>query len=141
MQTFKTSKCELLFISAPNKQQREKIGTFCTDKDVKCKVVRLGLYGADSAKPFLNFNAKGCVIYNVEIPEGYTLLGPISTITEDVAKGLVDECTTNHYPSTSKWYQSYADRMCHQTAWLALQNIAHHLGMNTNDNIYILKRK
>ena len=121
MKNFKTSKCELLFV--------------LTQKDVNGAKLK-HLYST-----WLQFIVDGVDVEVRRLPQGdWQLLGPLSTISEDLAKELVDECTANHYPSTSKWYMSYADRMCHQTAWLALQNIATHLGMNTNDNIYLLKK-
>jgi hypothetical protein len=134
MTHFKTSKAELILISAPNKEQREKIGTFCKDEDIKCKVVRLGLNGADSAKPYLNFSGRGGVIYNVEIPEGYTLIGKLSEVSEEVAKGLVDG------KSAFRCYHLPKTKLLYRTAIESLTSIATHLGMDTNDNIYILKR-
>lgn len=70
----------------------------------------------------------------------WQLVGKLSGVSEEVARELVDECTANHHSSASKWYKSYTDNMCHQTAILALYNIAHHLGLNLENNIYLLKK-
>ena len=141
MTQFKTSKAELILISAPNKEQREKIGTFCKDEDVKCKVVRLGLNGADSAKPYLNFSGRLGVIYNVEIPEGYTLIGKLSEVSEEVAKGLVDEHVSEWF--TDKfYYKNYIEESkIFDNATASLTSIATHLGMELTDNIYLLGKK
>lgn len=135
MTHFKTQKAELLFVVAPNKEQREKIGTFCKDEDVKCKVVLLGLHGADSLKPFLNFNAKGRVIYNIEIPEGYTLIGKLSEVSEEVAKGLVDEVIDGRYKNYTLLFTIWF-----RNAKASLNSIATNLGMELTDNIYLLKK-
>lgn len=69
----------LIAIPIPNDEKRRYLGNFCSDENVVYQLTRLGLYGKDSAKPFLNFHSKGIcsgVIYNVELEEGeYEIIG------------------------------------------------------------------
>lgn len=110
MTHFKTSKAELLFVVA--------------DKEIN---------GANLQQLYsfwLQLYTGGTVAKTKQLPQGnWQLIGKLSEVSEEVAKGLVDDV-----PNASDYPKTY------QYARHSLDLIATHLGMDTNDNIYILKR-
>lgn len=120
MKHYLTSKAELLFVVLP----KDAYDVHMVE---------------DLGHTFVVFKRPNRPLDNIEIPEGYTLLGSLTTIPEDVAKGLVDGNETGtlfeDYILFRGNLQNYFD-----TALESLTSIATHLGMDTNENIYILKR-
>lgn len=116
MKTFKTSKAELLFVVLLKDAMSVNI--------------------PDYKKAYMKFHALayriGARANFIEIPVGYALISKLSETTEDVAKELVDEQeygVINDLMPTTRW--SYL---------VALNNIAIHLGLNLENNIYLLKK-
>ena len=75
------------------------------------------------------------------LPQGnWQLIGKLSEVSEEVAKGLVDAHVSEWF--TDKfYYKNYIEESkIFDNAIESLNSIATQLGMNTNDNIYILKR-
>jgi hypothetical protein len=58
---------------------------------MKWQISYLGLHGEESIKPFLNFNANGKVVYNLQLSENKDRFEIIST-TKDVIEEKVDLC-------------------------------------------------
>ena len=105
MTHFKTSKAELLFVVLP----KDAMNVCIDDNDI-CFIQK-------------------CITKYIGINKGYTLLGKLSEVSEEVAKGLVDDV-----PNASDYPKTY------QYARHSLDLIATHLGMDTNDNIYLLNK-
>ena len=139
MTNFKTSKAELLFVVLPD-----------TSKDI---VVDMGYIIFDALagkRKWLKFEGisglPGLDYYDyhrggIKLPQGnWQLIGKLSEVSEEVAKGLVDEHVSEWF--TDKfYYKNYIEESkIFDNATASLTSIATHLGMDTNDNIYILKR-
>ena len=105
MTHFKTSKAELLFVVLP----KDAMNVCIDDNDI-CFIQK-------------------CITKYIGINKGYTLLGKLSEVSEEVAKGLVDDV-----PNASDYPKTY------QYARHSLDLIATHLGMELTDNIYLLKK-
>ena len=105
MTHFKTSKAELLFVVLP----KDAMNVCIDDNDI-CFIQK-------------------CITKYIGINKGYTLLGKLSEVSEEVAKGLVDDV-----PNASDYPKTY------QYARHSLDLIATHLGLDTNDNIYLLNK-
>ena len=105
MTNFKTSKANLLFVVLPKDAM-----SVCIDDNDICFIQK-------------------CITKYIGINKGYTLLGKLSEVSEEVAKGLVDDV-----PNASDYPKTY------QYARHSLDLIATHLGMDTNDNIYLLNK-
>lgn len=121
MQTFKTSKCELIFISLP----KDAYDVHMVE---------------DLGHTFVVFKRPNRPLDNIEITEGYTLIGKLSTIPEDVAKGLVGMLMFKSALYSKEESRSIRFSIMCDTYKEHLECIATHLGMNTNDNIYLLKK-
>ena len=105
MTNFKTSKANLLFVVLPKDAM-----SVCIDDNDICFIQK-------------------CITKYIGINKGYTLLGKLSEVSEEVAKGLVDDV-----PNASDYPKTY------QYARHSLDLIATHLGLDTNDNIYLLNK-
>ena len=126
MKEFKTKKANLLFVVLP----KDAMNVCIDDNDI-CFIQK-------------------CITKYIGINKGYTLLGKLSTITEEVAKGLVDEFKepefyTNYVDYVNGGKETKGDGIRSivvgfSEAIPSLTSIAHHLGMELTDNIYILKR-
>lgn len=116
MKTFKTSKAELLFVNLPK-------DAYDADWD--------GI--VDFGSKFMLYKRPNRPLENIKLPHGdWQLVGRFSETTEDVARELVDGQEygfINDSMPTTRW--SYK---------VALNNIATHLGLNLEDNIYLLKK-
>lgn len=142
---FKTSKAELLFVVLPD-----------TSKDI---VVDMGYIIFDALagkRKWLKFEGisglPGLDYYDyhrggIKLPQGnWQLIGKLSTITDKVAKGLVDMVndyfTMNHPPMYRDYitYEIGDDITYYKTAIESLTSIATHLGMELTDNIYLLNK-
>lgn len=128
MTHFKTSKAELLFVVLPD-----------TSKDI---VVDMGYIIFDvlaGKRKWLKFEGisglPGLDYYDyhrggIKLPQGnWQLIGKLSEVSEEVAKGLVDDV-----PNASDYPKTY------QYARHSLDLIATHLGMELTDNIYLLNK-
>ena len=119
MKTFKTSKAELLFLDLPKDAMSVNI--------------------PDYKKAYMKFHALayriGARANFIEIPVGYALISKLSETTENVAKELVDEIFEGRYKNYANdypvWFHYATD---------SLNSIAHHLGLNLENNIYLLKK-
>ena len=105
MTHFKTSKANLLFVVLP----KDAMNVCIDDNDI-CFIQK-------------------CITKYIGINKGYTILGKLSEVSEEVAKWLVDDV-----PNASDYPKTY------QYARHSLDLIATHLGMDTNDNIYLLNK-
>ena len=114
MTNFKTSKANLLFVVLPKDAM-----SVCIDDNDICFIQK-------------------CITKYIGINKGYTLLGKLSEVSEEVAKGLVERCDCEG-PCID--YKDYSKHWSCDTAIESLTSIATHLGMELTDNIYILKRK
>lgn len=123
MTHFKTSKAELLFVALPKEYDKYTIQRYPMSGDW-----------------IMELNSKGLNHWKVNIPRGYTILGKLSTISEEVAKGLVDAHVSQWF--TDKfYYKNYIEESkIFDNATASLTSIATQLGMELTDNIYILKR-
>jgi hypothetical protein len=85
---------DFTFVEIPNDATRRMLGTFCNDKDLQWEIFKQGLYGEDSRESFLNFNANGCVIFNVRLcnnnTDSFEIIGSTKDITEDQAAEIVE---------------------------------------------------
>mgnify|MGYP006322376545 FL=1 len=114
MKEFKTKKANLLFVVLP----KDAMNVCIDDNDI-CFIQK-------------------CITKYIGINKGYTLLGKLSEVSEEVAKGLVERCDCEG-PCID--YKDYSKHWSCDTAIESLTSIATHLGMELTDNIYILKRK
>ena len=137
MQTFKTSKCELLFCVLP-KDVEDVTAIHTKEFDITVLSYRLPNV---IIMPYHFTNIQG----------NWQLLGKISTITEDAAKELVDAYEWEDSPEFGPRYayndyfngietNDYSTKYPFDTSIESLTSIATHLGMDTNDNIYLLKK-
>ena len=116
MKEFKTKKANLLFVVLP----KDAMNVCIDDNDI-CFIQK-------------------CITKYIGINKGYTLLGKLSEVSEEVAKGLVDIVF-----DTPRLYADYSlpigiTFMTVCTAIESLTSIATHLGMELTDNIYLLKK-
>ena len=122
MTNFKTSKAELLFVVA--------------DKEIN---------GANLQQLYsfwLQLYTGGTVAKTKQLPQGnWQLIGKLSEVSEEVAKGLVDEHVSEWF--TDKfYYKNYIEESkIFDNATASLTSIATHLGMELTDNIYLLGKK
>lgn len=123
MKEFKTKKANLLFVVLPKDAM-----SVCIDDNDICFIQK-------------------CITKYIGINKGYTLLGKLSEVSEEVAKGLVENVTVKStFPPTNNGYKyrNYLHdnryKSPFDTAIESLTSIATHLGMELTDNIYILKR-
>lgn len=139
MKEFKTSKAEFGFILI------DKLPNGITDVEynyVKNHNVTVLSYRDPEAViiPFHFRNLKG----------NWQLIGKLSEVSEEVAKGLVDddEIYECYFSGFEKWIDIYKDYNNSEpmpygvvfTATESLTSIATHLGMELTDNIYLLKK-
>ena len=128
MTHFKTSKAELLFVVLPKGAYDVKISQLIGD--------RQKIRTRNESMP---------------LPQGnWQLIGKLSEVSEEVAKGLVESCTIQQIDldmnkigeSETKSLDYSRKYPVHSlpTALESLTSIATHLGMELTDNIYILKR-
>jgi len=123
MTHFKTKKANLLFVVLP----KDAMNVCIDDNDI-CFIQK-------------------CITKYIGINKGYTLLGKLSEVSEEVAKGLVDKLGSfkTKYEKHS-FYRNYMRGvpqpvdMTFTTAIESLTSIATHLGMELTDNIYLLKK-
>jgi len=123
MTHFKTKKANLLFVVLPKDAM-----SVCIDDNDICFIQK-------------------CITKYIGINKGYTLLGKLSEVSEEVAKGLVDKLGSfkTKYEKHS-FYRNYMRGvpqpvdMTFTTAIESLTSIATHLGMELTDNIYLLKK-
>lgn len=126
MTHFKTKKANLLFVVLPKDAM-----SVCIDDNDICFIQK-------------------CITKYIGINKGYTLLGKLSEVSEEVAKGLVDddEIYEYYFSGFEKWIDIYKDYNNSEpmpygvvfTATESLTSIATHLGMELTDNIYLLKK-
>jgi len=126
MTHFKTKKANLLFVVLP----KDAMNVCIDDNDI-CFIQK-------------------CITKYIGINKGYTLLGKLSEVSEEVAKGLVDddEIYEYYFSGFEKWIDIYKDYNNSEpmpygvvfTAIESLTSIATHLGMELTDNIYLLKK-
>lgn len=113
MKEFKTSKANLLFVVLPKDAM-----SVCIDDNDICFIQK-------------------CITKYIGINKGYTLLGKLSEVSEEVAKGLVERCDCEG-PCID--YKDYSKHWSCDTAIESLTSIATQLGMELTDNIYLLKK-
>ena len=112
---FKTSKAELLFVVLPKGAYDVKISQLIGD--------RQKIRTRNESMP---------------LPQGnWQLIGKLSEVSEEVAKGLVERCDCEG-PCID--YKDYSKHWSCDTAIESLTSIATHLGMELTDNIYLLKK-
>ncbi len=126
MTHFKTKKANLLFVVLPKDAM-----SVCIDDNDICFIQK-------------------CITKYIGINKGYTLLGKLSEVSEEVAKGLVDddEIYEYYFSGFEKWIDIYKDYNNSEpmpygvvfTATESLTSIATHLGMELTDNIYLLNK-
>ena len=126
MKEFKTKKANLLFVVLP----KDALSVCIDDNDI-CFIQK-------------------CITKYIGINKGYTLLGKLSEVSEEVAKGLVDEDVLQETdldmlpiapPTYHYWDCTTQHKLGRFTSAIpSLNSIATHLGMELTDNIYILKR-
>lgn len=128
MTHFKTSKAELLFVVLPKGAYDVKISQLIGD--------RQKIRTRNESMP---------------LPQGnWQLIGKLSEVSEEVAKGLVDEDVLQETdldmlpiapPTYHYWDYTTQHKLGRFTSAIpSLNSIATHLGMELTDNIYILKR-
>lgn len=96
-----------VFVEIPDDSQRKKLGTFCNDNDLKWQISYLGLHGEETKKPFLNFNANGGVVCNVELSNNKDDKFEIITTTKDITEEQAESIVYHHVVSGTKYYSNY----------------------------------
>ena len=122
MKKFKTSKAELLFIK-----------TYSEVNTANLQKLR---------SSWIHFFADGITVETNLLPQGnWQLIGKLSEVSEEVAKGVVDEHVSEWF--TDKfYYKNYIEESkIFDNATASLTSIATHLGMELTDNIYLLGKK
>ena len=115
MKEFKTSKAELLFVK-----------TYSEVNTANLQKLR---------SSWIHFFADGITVETNLLPQGnWQLIGKLSEVSEEVAKGLVDG------KSAFRCYHLPKTKLLYRTAIESLTSIATNLGMELTNNIYILKR-
>ena len=116
MKEFKTKKANLLFVVLPKDAM-----SVCIDDNDICFIQK-------------------CITKYIGINKGYTLLGKLSEVSEEVAKGLVDEHVSEWF--TDKfYYKNYIEESkIFDNATDSINSITTHLGMELTDNIYLLNK-
>ena len=115
MTHFKTSKAELLFVVLPKGAYDVKISQLIGD--------RQKIRTRNESMP---------------LPQGnWQLIGKLSEVSEEVAKGLVDDI---EFENTDYYMDYKIMKFGFIKAIPSLTSIATQLGMELTDNIYILKR-
>jgi len=116
MKEFKTSKAELLFVVLP----KDAMNVCIDDNDI-CFIQK-------------------CITKYIGINKGYTLIGKLSEVSEEVAKGLVDAHVSEWF-TDKLYYKNYIEESkIFDNATASLTSIATHLGIELTDNIYLLKK-
>jgi len=116
MKEFKTSKANLLFVVLP----KDAMNVCIDDNDI-CFIQK-------------------CITKYIGINKGYTLLGKLSEVSEEVAKGLVGKLMFKSALYSKDEARSIRFSIMCDTYKEHLECIATHLGLELTDNIYILKR-
>jgi hypothetical protein len=131
MTNFKTSKAELLFVK-----------TYSEVNTANLQKLR---------SSWIHFFADGITVETNLLPQGnWQLIGKLSEVSEEVAKGLVDEDVLQETdldmlpiapPTYHYWDYTTQHKLGRFTSAIpSLNSIATHLGLDTNDNIYLLKK-